>query len=206
MWREIAAVRSPTQVVEAALAQLIELLPCEFASVALADPVSGESTVFVAVGEKQLGPTIGASFPLDGIKKCPLADRQRRELLSRSRRRRAGLSVDEGVGLATLRGPAYVQRLRAGGVWKGDLHLVSSGTESFSNEDLEVAGEVAGVIGVALHQAHLRTELADREQRLEALVENLPEGVVCLDQELRVTLVNPPGRESAPRDRGRRGQ
>jgi len=194
VWREIAAVRSPTQVVEAALAQLIELLPCEFASVALADPVSGESIVFVAVGDQQLGPSTGASFPLDGIKKCPLA-------------------IDKGVSYCPdlgaegracpLKGSWFgdaaracvCTEVRAGGVWKGDLHLVSSGTESFSNEDLEVAGEVAGVIGVALHQAHLRTELADREQRLEALVENLPEGVVCLDQELRVTLVNPPGRE-----------
>ncbi|MGB5477582.1 MAG: PAS domain S-box protein, partial [Thermoanaerobaculia bacterium] len=157
VWREIAAVRSPTQVVEAALARLIELLPCEFASVALADPSTGESTVFVAVGDDRLGPTAGVRLPLDGMEKCPLD---------------AGQGVNhcpdlgaDGSGCPLTRSrfddaasACACAALQAGGVRKGDLLLVSRRPESFSDEDLEVAGEVAGVIGVALHQAHLRTK------------------------------------------------
>jgi len=192
MWREIAAVRSPQEMVEAALSRLIEILPCDFASVVLADRQSRESTVFVAVGDDQLGPKAGVKLPLGKMTKCGPADD-------------SGLNHCPDLGAdgsgcpmtSALVGDAAAEcvcaSLQAQGVWTGELHLVSRSPRSFENEDLEVAGEVAGVIGVALHQARLRTELADHEQRLQALVDNLPEGVVCLDLGFRVTLANPPG-------------
>lgn len=192
MWREIAAVRSPRGVVEAALNRLIELLPCDYASVTLADPQSRESTVFVAVGDEQLGPNPGTTMLLGSMTKCGLNDD-------------SGLNhcqdlAADGSGCPMTRdrfGDAAAgcvcASLQAQGVWTGDLHLVSRIPRSFASEDLEVAGEVAGVIGVALHQGRLRTELADHEQRLQALVDNLPEGVVCVDCDYRVTLANPPG-------------
>jgi len=192
MWREIAAVRSPREVVEAALNRLIELLPCDYASVTVADPQSRESTVFVAAGDEQLGPKPGITLPLGSMTKCGLNDD-------------SGLNhcqdlAADGSGCPMTRdrfGDAAAgcvcASLQAQGVWTGDLHLVSRSPRSFESEDLEVAGEVAGVIGVALHQGRLRTELADHEQRLQALVDNLPEGVVCVDSDYRVTLANPPG-------------
>ncbi len=192
MWREIAAVRSPREVVEAALNRLVEILPCDYASVTLADPQSRESTVFVAVGDEELGPKPGITLPLGSMTKCGRIDD-------------SGLNHcqdlgEDGSGCPMARdrfGDAAAgcvcASLQAQDVRTGDLHLISRNPGSFESEDLEVAGEVAGVIGIALHQGRLRTELADHEQRLQALVDNLPEGVVCVDSDYRVTLANPPG-------------
>jgi PAS domain S-box-containing protein len=191
VWREIAAGSSPRVVVEAALTKMIELLPCDFASVVLDDPQGQGSKVYVAVGDPKLGPSGGVKLSIttasgccpaeeDGLKHCPdLGDEGSGCPL---RRKHAGDSA-----------ACVCAALRAEGVPAGQLHLVSAHPGSFETETIDVAREVAGVIVVALHQARLREELAEQEQRLQALVENLPEGVVCLDEEFRVTLANPTG-------------
>ncbi len=193
LWREIAAVRSPREVVEAALTKLTELLPCDFGSVVLADRQSQESTVFVAVGDEQLGPVAGVRLPLESDTKCVLAGDD-------GLNRCSDLGTD-GSGCPMTRSyfgdsaaDCVCASLRTEGSGTGQLHLVSRAPDSFSDDDLKVAREVAGVIGVALHQARLQAELRDHEQRLRALVDNLPEGVVCLDLDFRVSLANPPGR------------
>jgi PAS domain S-box-containing protein len=194
LWREIAAVRSPHEVVEAALTKLIELLPCDFGSVVLTGRQSQDSTVFVAVGDEELGPMSGVSLPFEGDTECALTDDD-------GLKRCPDLGADGEPGCPMARkhfgegaAECVCASLSAEGSGSGRLHLVSRSPESFSSDDLEVAREVAGVIGVALHQARLQAELEDHELRLRALVDNLPEGVACLDLDFRVTLANPPGR------------
>jgi len=194
MWRDIAALRSPREVVEAALVKLIDLLPCDYASVVLADPQRGESTVFVSFGDEQLGPKAGVKLPLVVRDKCNLTvERGSNHCPDLSADRSGCVMTRDQFGDAAA--TCVCVSLRTEGVWMGELHLISSRPESFETEDLQVAREVAGVIGIALHQGRLRAELTEHEARLRALVDNLPEGVVYLDHELRVVLANPPGRK-----------
>jgi len=50
---------------------------------------------------------------------------------------------------------------------------------------------LADQLAVALHQARLRAALEAEQRRLEALVEHLPEGILLLNGERRILLVNP---------------
>jgi len=194
MWREMASVRSPREVVEAALVKLVDLLPCDYASVVLADPQTNQSKVFVSYGDAELGPQTGVKLPLVVREKCQQA-------VERGLNHCPDLDTEESGCLMTrdhfgnAASTCVCASLRTEGVWMGELHLVARRPESFNSEDLQIAQEVAGVISVALHQGQLREELAEHETRLSALVDNLPEGVVYLDQEFRVLLANPPGRK-----------
>jgi PAS domain S-box-containing protein len=195
MWREIAAARSPGDVVAAALEKMVELMPCDYAAVELVDPHSGESAVFVAAGDDRLGPgEDDVSLPFVGTPGCAVA-------VGGGPGRCPDLAAD-GSGCALMEGrtddgaaSCMCAPLGAEGLPAGRLHLVSRSAGAFTEDVVEVAREVTGVIVVALRQARLRAELAEHEQRLQALVDNLPEGVVCLDPSRRVTLANPPGRD-----------
>lgn len=84
-----------------------------------------------------------------------------------------------------------VAPLIAHGALIGALGLGSESPGAFGAEHTDIAREVADQVAVALHQARLRADLEAGRQRLEALVEHLPEGILLLDTERRILLANP---------------
>jgi two-component system, cell cycle sensor histidine kinase and response regulator CckA len=58
----------------------------------------------------------------------------------------------------------------------------------------EIVAEVATQLAVAIHQAQLRAALDRQQQRLQALVEHMPEGVALLERDGRIALANPVAR------------
>ena len=52
-------------------------------------------------------------------------------------------------------------------------------------------GEVANQLAVAIHRRRLREALDGQQQRLQALVEHIPEGVVLIERDGRIALANP---------------
>jgi PAS domain S-box-containing protein len=192
IWREVASARSPRDVVRAALSRMVELGPFDFASVQVAEAPGQNLRVFATVGDLGLGPGEGAFLPFGSNPARCVADPAEVSHCPNLGANGSGceLARSHSGGGA---GSCACAALLVEGAPPGRLHLVSRRPESLESGDLEVAREVAGVIGVVLHQGRLRAELADHQQRLQALVDNLPDGVVCLDQEHRVTLANPSG-------------
>jgi signal transduction histidine kinase/CheY-like chemotaxis protein len=66
---------------------------------------------------------------------------------------------------------------------------------AFSSRDLDLFAAIANQAALALKNAmlvqHIRAVKAAEGQRLEQVVRNLPSGVILLDSERRITLVNP---------------
>ena len=67
---------------------------------------------------------------------------------------------------------------------------------AFTEDQVRLLYTVANQASVSIQR--LRTLLAEEQERLEVLVERLPEGLILLDKELRIVLVNPTARECLP--------
>jgi PAS domain S-box-containing protein len=83
-----------------------------------------------------------------------------------------------------------------GGLNRDVVGLIFVGSEqkhAFSEEQVKILYTVANQASIAIQQ--LRALLAAEEQRLESLVENLPDGVLMLNSERRIVFMNPSGRE-----------
>jgi signal transduction histidine kinase/HAMP domain-containing protein len=91
--------------------------------------------------------------------------------------------------------PALVTAaLIAGGGAIGMLCVAPREITVLERDHAEIVAEVATQLAVAIHQAQLRMALDAQQQRLRAIVEHLPEGVVLLDQTGRIALANPAAR------------
>ena len=120
---------------------------------------------------------------------------------------RARVMVVDGVGgpaegllLSTADVPRYLRTITpglvsaplvAGGNAIGLLCIARGERDPIDQDHVEIVGEVAAQLAVAIHQVELRTALDTQQQKLQAVVEHLPEGVVLLDREGRVALANP---------------
>ena len=81
--------------------------------------------------------------------------------------------------------------LVAGGEPIGLLCVGQPEARGFDGSHTEIVGEVAMQLAVAIHQARLREALDRQQQRLQAVVEHLPEGVALLERDGQVALANP---------------
>jgi signal transduction histidine kinase/HAMP domain-containing protein len=81
--------------------------------------------------------------------------------------------------------------LVANGAAIGRLCVARGAGEAFDPDQTEIVSEVATQLAVAIHQAQLHAALDAQQQRLQALVEHLPEGVMLLERDGRIALANP---------------
>ncbi|MBI5015975.1 MAG: PAS domain S-box protein [Deltaproteobacteria bacterium] len=184
----ILATHSPSDVADAAVGHLRRLVPCRRVSIALLDRPRGRLTV-TADDLSQTSPrhvTVPDSF-LDDLP----------EPHERAVRRIADLTEDR------WRGPLYdhlrslglrsviAAPLQAEGELFGLLTLAREEPGTFAPEHEAIASDVANLLSVALYEARLRDALATGRERLHAVIEHLPEGVLVLDEDQRVALVNP---------------
>jgi PAS domain S-box-containing protein len=194
VWQDIATAASPEDMAQTTLWRLLALLPAERASLLLYDYELDTAKVFSSCGEDGLGPTVGEAIPLgDRVFVSDPGDQRVRHFDQPA----SQLSVDQVAGLLTSGnlGCAVCAKLEVNGELIGELDLISRGPSEFDSDDLDSIAEVAGVMAVAIHQATLRSRLDEHQSHLQALVENLPEAVVAIDREHRITLTNPAGVE-----------
>ena len=190
--RGILAAESAEAIARASLPRLRRIVPYGWAAVLLFEPAGDVARFMVTDGDG--APPAGGAISMS-------------ELPS------GGVLQSKGVRyLDDLAGGRYrcfpvFQRLRAGGtrslisaplVTSGEtiglLCVASREPAAFDEDHLEIVGEVANQLAVAIHQARLRSALDQQQQRLQAIVEHLPEGVLLVERDGRVAVANPLGR------------
>jgi HAMP domain-containing protein len=87
----------------------------------------------------------------------------------------------------------------------GTLTLSAVAAQAFSEDHIDLATEVADQLAVALHQTLLREELEQEKLRLARLLEHLPSGVIVLDAQRRIVMVNRLARDLIPARADHRG-
>ena len=199
--RSILGARSMTEIAEAGLSRLRTLVGCEHATLILFDAGRSEARVLTLEGAHVSGFEAGAAIPLEEY--GPIDDLRAGDV-----RRVDNLNslpdltpIRRKVMEAGIRSFLTVP-LVADGELIGEINLASPRRAAFSTETEQLAREVGNQLAVALRQAILRGALEAGQQRLERLVENLPQGVALLDGEQRVILANALARDYLP-DLGR---
>jgi two-component system, cell cycle sensor histidine kinase and response regulator CckA len=162
--RSILAAESVDALVRAALPRLRQIVPSHWGAVIMFDPDEHRARVMVVDGAG--GPDEGASLLI--------ADVPRR--------------LAEAGGDHLVSAP-----LVAGGGALGLLCVARSEADA-DRDHREIVVEVATQLAVAIHQAQLRAALDRQQQRLQALVEHMPEGVALLERDGRIALANPVAR------------
>ncbi|MGV8038550.1 MAG: PAS domain S-box protein [Thermoanaerobaculaceae bacterium] len=185
----ILAARSAMEIAQAALGRLRQIIPAERAAIIVVRPATGDGEYVAVDSVPELAEPSGGGVEVGQLVSGEL-ERNRTVYFS-------------DLASYPERTPA-LERLRAKGVRTllvcsftveedlvAQLALSSRQADGFSADDQEVAGEVAGMLGVVLHQARLRERLEEQQRTLALLISQLPDGVVMLGQDNRVALANP---------------
>jgi signal transduction histidine kinase/ActR/RegA family two-component response regulator/HAMP domain-containing protein len=195
--RSILAARSMADIANAGLSRLRTLLRCEHATLMLFDVGRNEVRVVTLEGAQVPGFGSGVVVSLEDY--GPVED-----LRTGTARR-----VDDLGTLADLT-PIRQRLLEVGirsfltvplvadGELIGEVNLASPRRKAFDMAAEQLVREVGNQLAVALRQAMLRDALEAEQQRLQRLVENLPQGVALLDGEKRVILANALARSYLP--------
>lgn len=185
----ILAARSPKEIAAAALRRLRQLIPAERAAIVAFHPATGDGE-YVAVdsdpglehaesGRAQVGTFLPGELERSRTLYLPdlASSGERSPVIDRLLR--------HGVRTMLICSFTIEENLVA------QLALSSLTVDAFSAQDREVAAEVAGVLGVVLHQARLRERIEEQQRNLAILIAQLPDGIVVLDHDNRLVLANP---------------
>jgi signal transduction histidine kinase/ActR/RegA family two-component response regulator/HAMP domain-containing protein len=160
--RSILAAESVDAIARGALPRLRQIVPSQWGAVVLFEPGRDQARLLVIDGDD--GPGEDAVLRIGEV--------------SRS--------------LGEVRTPSLISApLVADGAAIGLLCVARADQEAFDRDHAEIVAEVATQLAVAIHQAQLRSALDAQQQRLQAVVEHLPEGVVLLERDGRIALANP---------------
>jgi PAS domain S-box-containing protein len=205
----IIATESVEDLINAALTRLQTLVPSERATLSLLDQEAGEITVFASTHTGETAFAKGTRLPLDalGAIGAEVIDSLRKgevfvhEDISRLEDAPPALVTAQAEGVrSVLSAPLLSQ-------WKliGILGLTSPDPGAFHAEHVEIAGEVANQLAIAMRQAQLfdelKEELAERrraeaemrrsEARKGAILEAALDCVITIDHEGKVVEFNP---------------
>lgn len=185
----ILAARSLREIAAAALQRLRQLIPAERAAIVAFHPATGDGE-YVAVD----------SVP--GLEAADSGRAQVGHFLPGELERNRTLYIPD-LAASAMRSPA-IDRLLRNGVRTmlicsfaieenlvAQLVLSSRQADAFSAQDRDVAAEVAGVLGVVLHQARLRERIEEQQRNLAILIAQLPDGIAVLDHDNRLVVANP---------------
>jgi PAS domain S-box-containing protein len=91
---------------------------------------------------------------------------------------------------------AIVVKLEASQRLFGTLNVVSRQRNGFGDSTVNVVRQLGEELSVALLHAELRSRITAERERLHALLQHLPEGVVLLDDQQRILLANRAGSQA----------
>ncbi|GEM_PF-1671025 len=169
--RAILAAQSPEAIAQAALQRICQLVPCLHASVTVFDLEANDATVLAdhADGENKVG--AGAHVPLEAfgiteeLQQGKVAVVENILTLSQPTPRDQALQA-EGVR-SHISVPLVAQDELI-----GTLNLGSAGPGAFTEEQIEIAREVAGSLAIAIENARLYEEATRRVRELSILYES----------------------------------
>ena len=170
----ILAAQSLEAIAEAALIHIRKLVPCFRASVTVFDREAHEARVIAvhAEGETRIG--AGMRFSLDDIVALEPMWQGTINVVEDFRALSQPAPVVQALQAEGLRSCTSVP-LMARGELIGALHLASGSPGAFSDDQINIAREVANLLAVALQQARLFEELHTAHERLQSLSSQLVE-------------------------------
>jgi formate hydrogenlyase transcriptional activator len=197
--KDILAARSPSQIAQATVRHVGNLIPCTHASVLLFDGSRVEGTL-LALHPQGPAPLLpGMQVPLSALGDLTVLERGEVQRLAHSPPE-TGQSSPAAVPIpevkSTLNAPLLAQ-----GILIGMLSAISPDAEAFSSEHEEIAQEFANHLAVSIQQARLweatqhhaeelekrvaeRTlELGRSESRIRAIVHAIPDFVLVMDED-----------------------
>ena len=193
----ILAAWSPREIAEAALRHLLQLVPCEQASVTTFDLEAKQATILALHSELETSIAAGKHMPLDAIGCIDSLRQGKPDVVPDTQDLAEPTPLENTLIEENLRS-CIKTPLIAHGELIGSLNLCARRPNTFIPEYVDIVREVADEVAVALHQTRLRAKLEAEEQRLEVMVTNLPEGILLLDGEWHILLANPSAQRFLP--------
>ncbi|WP_392535004.1 ATP-binding protein [Nostoc sp. C117] len=169
--RSILGAISPTGIAEAALASTYPLLPCQLLDMTLFDWEHQQATVLAVQSSDRIGFSIGETFSLHDFGNIENLQQNQvmmiENLADHPRPYRIQQQLfDQGIRLI-MNVPVIAQQQLIGSLNVGVIQ-----PWSLTEEDVEIAREVANQLAIAIQQSRLREQLQRYTEQLEQLVRN----------------------------------
>lgn len=194
----ILAAHAPQEIAQVALSHVRRLVPGAAGYIALFEKAAAgaahpqELVVFVTDADRITPIQAGSRFAVRGA--AEFQSLLRGELITDTD---LSLKLDLPPVLSALQAASFVAYaaapLRIQGELIGILVVVSDRVQRFTAEHREILREVSNQVAVAVHSARTEAARQAESERLRALINNLPEGVLLLGRDNQIVLSNPVG-------------
>lgn len=169
--RSILGAISPKGIAQAALAATYPLLPCQLMDVTLFDLEQQQATVLAVQSSDRIGFAVGETFSLHDFGNIENLQQNQvmmiENLAEHPRLYRVQQQLfDQGIRLI-MNVPVIAQQQLIGSLNVGVIQ-----PWSLTEEDVEIAREVANQLAIAIQQSRLREQLQRYTEQLEQLVHN----------------------------------
>ncbi|PHJ64116.1 hypothetical protein VF14_22420 [Nostoc linckia z18] len=169
--RSILGAISPQEIAEAALAATYPLLPCQLIDMTLFDLEQQQATVLAVQSSDRIGFAIGETFSLHDFGNIENLQQNQvmmiENLADHPRPYRVQQRLfDQGIRLI-MNVPVIAQQQLIGSLNVGVIQ-----PWSLTEEDVEIASEVANQLAIAIQQSRLREQLQRYTEQLEQIVHN----------------------------------
>ncbi|RCJ15186.1 hypothetical protein A6S26_07580 [Nostoc sp. ATCC 43529] len=169
--RSILGAISPKGIAQAALAATYPLLPCQLIDVTLFDLEQQQATVLAVQSSDRIGFAVGETFSLHDFGNIENLQQNQvmmiENLAEHPRLYRVQQHLfDQGIRLI-MNVPVIAQQQLIGSLNVGVIQ-----PWSLTEEDVEIAREVANQLAIAIQQSRLREQLQRYTEQLEQLVHN----------------------------------
>lgn len=184
--RAIVAAKTPAAIAEAALTRLRRMLGVPRASLSLVDPGSDTAEWLVTVGPERSEIGAGVRYSvrhLGDIEQLRLGREQIVEVDSSFPQAQREALWASGVRWFVVVPMRVRDRLI------GSLNF-GGPFRNFSAEQIEMAGEIAAQLAIAVHQAQLDRQAREADSRYRLVFENVPVGITMTDADGRVVAGN----------------
>ena len=166
MDRALLSIQSPESIAKIALSHIQKLVPCQRASVITFPRKGDEPRVLVAVahGKPQINQAVAE--PVDFLKASKAFEEGKTNIIPDLQSLRDPLPEMRTLRMEGIRSCVNVPIISQNRLI-GSLNLGSEEPEAFHRQNLEIAGEVAVLLGVALQNAHLMEEIRKHKEELK---------------------------------------
>ena len=188
--RAILAAHSVEEVCGVAALRLRRLVRVERIAISLIDRPAGLLRLVAVEDASGEGPGVGAVAPLD--RGLPTAVVEALEpIVYRDVRAAFGDTlVAASLSARGIANVAYAP-IVADGAPVGWIAAMATATQAIPDDVVDVLGEAAHQLALALRQAAYRDELAAREARLRAILDASPDAILTAGADMRVRYANP---------------
>ncbi len=197
--RAILAARSPAQIAQAAMRHIYELVPCLRASVAVFDFMADKAALIAIHVQTKTQLDVGTELPLEAFGDIAQL------WLGKARVVEDAETVPDGPAIARVRAEgvrSFINvPIQAQGELIGALNLGSERPGRFSQEDVEIAQEVANSLAIAIRQAKLFEQIEQHALELEQHVAERTAELTAANASLKKEIAERKRTEEALHDR-----